>query len=93
MGLLFEWDPDKAESNFKKHGVSFEEARTILSDPLEMTIFDPDHSDDEDRFISMGVSDLRRILVVSYTERGDRLRLISARVANKRERKKYEEAS
>lgn len=93
MGLLFEWDDDKAHSNLTKHRVSFDEARTVLSDPLEMTIYDPDHSEDEDRYISLGLSDLGRILVISYTERGDRIRIISARVANKRERKQYEEAS
>jgi uncharacterized protein len=91
MGFLFEWDPDKAESNSKKHHVSFDEASTVFGDPLEMTVYDPDHSDQEDRFISIGMSEQRRILVVSYTERPDRIRIISARVANKLERKEYEE--
>jgi uncharacterized DUF497 family protein len=91
MALLFEWDDDKARANVKKHKVSFDEARTALSDPLEMTIYDPDHSADEDRFISMGLSEQGRVLVVSYTERGDRIRIISARLANKHERKQYEE--
>jgi uncharacterized DUF497 family protein len=91
MGLQFEWNPEKAASNLKKHGVSFEEARTVLADPLEMTMFDPDHSEEEDRYISLGLSNRGRVLVVSYTERENRIRIISARVAAKRERKKYEE--
>jgi uncharacterized DUF497 family protein len=91
MRLSFEWDPEKSDSNLKKHGVSFEEAGSVLSDPFEITLFDPDHSDEEDRYISLGMSYRDRILVVSYTEREDKIRIISARVANKRERKKYEE--
>jgi uncharacterized DUF497 family protein len=90
MGLLFEWDAEKAASNLLKHGVSFDEARTVLGDPHEMTIFDEDHSEDEDRYISMGLSGQGRVVVVSYTERDDRIRIISARVANKRERAQYE---
>jgi len=90
MGLLFEWDADKAASNLRKHRVSFDEARTVLSDPREMTMFDEDHSEDEDRYISMGLSGQGRVVVVSYTERDDRIRIISARVANKRERAQYE---
>jgi uncharacterized DUF497 family protein len=93
MGLQFERDAEKAASNWKKHVVSFEEASTILSDPLEATVHDPDHSDQEDRYVSIGMSAGRRILVVSYTERDDHIRIISARVANKRERKQYEEES
>ena len=90
MGLQFEWDDHKAQANIAKHKVSFDEARTVLSDPLEMTMYDPDHSESEDRYISMGLSEQGRLLVVSYTERRDRIRIISARVANKRERKQYE---
>jgi len=91
MGLLFEWDSEKAKSNLEKHGVSFEEAGSALDDPREITVFDPDHSDAEDRYLSIGLSTFGRVLVVSYTERGERVRIISARVANKRERKEYEE--
>jgi uncharacterized DUF497 family protein len=91
MGLLFEWDADKSKSNQSKHGVSFDEAMTVFSDPLASTIYDPDHSDDEDRYISLGLSGEARLLVVSFTDRDDRIRIISARVANRRERKQYEE--
>lgn len=90
MGLLFEWDPDKAITNLEKHGVSFEEAKTVFGDPNELTIFDDDHSDEEDRYLSLGMSSLGRVVVVSYTERDDRIRIISARAANKRERGQYE---
>ena len=93
MGLEFEWDEDKARSNRKKHGVTFEEAVTVFGDELAMMIHDPDHSRDEDRYILMGESDRQRVLVVSFTDRGDRIRIISVRVANRRERKKYEEGS
>jgi hypothetical protein len=91
MGLSFEWDDQKSQSNASKHGVSFEEAMTVFSDPLASTIYDPDHSDDEDRYISLGMSSEGRLLVVSYTDREDRIRIISARAANRRERKQYEE--
>lgn len=93
MGLLFQWDPDKAITNLAKHGVSFDEAKTVFGDPNELTIFDEEHSDEEDRYISMGMSKLGRIVVVSYTERDDRMRIISARTANKRERSQYEKTS
>jgi uncharacterized protein len=93
MGLLFEWDPDKAITNLAKHGVSFEEAKTVFGDPNELTIFDDDHSDEEDRYLSLGTSNLGRVVVVSYTERDDRIRIISARAANKRERRQYEKIS
>lgn len=92
MSLSFEWDPAKAASNLKKHGVSFEEATTAFSDPLSLTIHDPDHSDDEDRFILLGASEGGRMLVVVHAERGrDRIRIISARPATRRERKYHEE--
>jgi uncharacterized protein len=93
MGLQFEWDSEKANSNRKKHGISFDEARTVFADPREMTIFDADHSEDEDRYVSMGLSGLGRVIVVSYTERDDRIRIISARVASRRERTQYEKAN
>ncbi len=74
MGLRFEWDGRKAAANLKKHGVSFEEATTIFSDPLALTISDPDHSATEARFLDLGMSHRGRLLVVSYTERGDDIR-------------------
>jgi uncharacterized protein len=91
MALEFEWDPLKAESNRKEHGVSFDEATTIFRDTLSITIADPDHSNSEDRFVDIGLSHRGQLLVVSYTERKDRIRIISARPANRAERKSYEE--
>ena len=88
--LQFEWDPSKAESNRVKHGVSFTEASTVFGDPLSLTIFDPDHSDDEDRFLILGTSSAGQLLVVSHTCRNDTIRLISARPATRRERLHYE---
>ena len=93
MALEFEWDPVKAELNLKEHGVSFDEATTIFRDTLSITISDPDHSDYEDRFIDIGVSHRMRLLVVSYTERKDKIRIISARRATRAERKNYEETN
>lgn len=92
MGYNFEWDPEKAEANLSKHGVSFEEAATAFGDPLSMNMSDPDHSENEQRFIVLGMSDRYRLLVVSYTERPPRARIISARLATRHERKQYEEA-
>ncbi|HST51971.1 MAG TPA: BrnT family toxin [Pyrinomonadaceae bacterium] len=91
MSLTFEWDLDKAGQNLKKHGVSFEEASTVFADTLSLTIPDPLHSEDEDRFVTNGLSYRRRQLVVVFTERDERIRIISARAATPRERKKYEE--
>ena len=91
MKTLFEWDEEKAQANLRKHGVSFEEAQTVFKDPLEITMPDPDHSIDEDRFITIGKSGKKRVLVVVYTERRKKIRLISARKAARAERKKYEE--
>ena len=91
MSLEFEWDEDKASKNLNKQGVSFEEASTVLGDPLSLTIPDPLHSEDEDRFITLGESHRGRLLVVVSTDRGDKIRIISARVATRRERKDYEE--
>ena len=89
--LTFEWDSNKAASNLEKHGVSFEEAKTIFSDDYARLIADPDHSDDEDRFIILGNSIHARILVVCHCVREhDSIRIISARKADKRERKTYE---
>lgn len=88
--MEFEWDTDKAHSNVEKHGISFAEAMTVFGDPLEVTIPDPDHSVGEAGFLSPGRSEQGRLLVVSYAEREGRLRLISARKAEPRERKTYE---
>ena len=93
MGIVFEWDNGKAKQNIGKHKVSFEEASTVFGDPLSRTIFDPLHSDDEERYIILGESHRHRLLVVSFTDRGQRIRIISARVASRRERKDYEEGS
>jgi uncharacterized DUF497 family protein len=93
MSLSFEWDDQKAKKNIKKHGVSFEEASTVFADRLSRTIPDPLHSEEEDRFVILGESKRRRLLVVSFTERGDNIRIISARVATRRERNDYEEAT
>ena len=89
--LTFEWNAAKAASNLAKHGVSFEEAATVFGDPLSVTIFDPAHSQTEERFIILGRSHLDKLLVVVHTERGDNIRIISARHASRRERKCYEE--
>ena len=89
-GMEFEWDSDKASESERKHGVSFEEAATAFGDPLSLTIPDPDHSDDESRFILLGESFSGRLVVVVNTERGDKIRLISARLATRRERLSYE---
>jgi uncharacterized DUF497 family protein len=91
MALSFEWDEVKAEANRKKHQVSFDEATTVLADPLSITIPDPDHSADEQRFVDIGISDRGRLLVVIYTERGATIRIISRRSATRSERKLYEE--
>jgi hypothetical protein len=86
----FEWDPKKATENLKKHGVDFLEACTIFGDPLEVTIPDPDHSEGEARFLSLGLSGAARILVVAYTEREGKIRIIHARMAAPKERRAYE---
>jgi uncharacterized DUF497 family protein len=89
--LLFEWDTHKARKNEETHGVSFDEASTTFRDTLSLTINDPLHSDEEDRFILIGNSGRNRLLVVVHTERGENIRIISARKATKKERKQYEE--
>ncbi|MEW6089066.1 MAG: BrnT family toxin [bacterium] len=88
--VQFEWDKEKAKRNYKKHGVSFEEGSTVFYDPLSATFEDPDHSDDEPRLITIGFSLQGRLLVVSHTERGKAIRIISTRPATKHERKKHE---
>ena len=92
MAFRFHWDPDKARANLAKHGVSFEEAATVFGDPLSLTIVDPEHTTPaEARFLILGQSTSERLLVVAHTETGDDIRLISARLATRRERRDYEE--
>ncbi|SRR6266516_2969079 len=86
-----EWDEAKAKANFEKHGVSFADAATVFDDPLYVDFYDPDHSFDERRYLIIGSSKEDRILIVSYTERNDVVRLISAREVTTTERKAYEE--
>jgi uncharacterized DUF497 family protein len=90
MPLTFEWDPRKARSNIAKHGVTFEEASTVFADSLSLTIPDPEHSRSEKRYVTMGRAFTGKLLVVVHTDRGDNIRLISARRANRRERRSYE---
>lgn len=91
MALSFEWDPRKAASNLAKHAVSFEEAATVFGDPLGRISSDPRHSTDEERFVILGVSRLRRVLIVMFVDRGEAVRIVSARRATPRERRNYEE--
>ncbi|MDQ6912527.1 MAG: BrnT family toxin [Verrucomicrobiota bacterium] len=89
--MRFEWDERKARSNATKHSVSFDDASTIFADALSLTIRDPDHSQVENRFVTVGRAHRGELLVVVHTERGDNIRLISARPASRRERRTYEE--
>ncbi|MCQ8130554.1 BrnT family toxin [Methylomonas rivi] len=89
--MHFEWDPKKATANRRKHGVTFEEASSALRDVFSATAHDPDHSDDEERFITFGVSSQGRLLTVAHTDRGNAIRIISARLATNIERQIYEE--
>ena len=89
--MNFEWDKGKAEKNERKHGVSFYEAATIFSDPLAITYSDPDHSIDEQRYLTFGVSRFNRLIIVSHTDNKEGMRIISARLMTKQERKNYEE--
>ncbi|UCZ57162.1 BrnT family toxin [Desulfurispirillum indicum] len=91
--MKFEWDTRKALSNVKKHGIAFHEAATVFADPLSYVAADPDHSDDEERFLILGISCEHRLLVVAHAERNDVIRIISAREATKKERVFYEEYS
>ena len=93
MSIDFEWDLNKAAINLRKHGVTFEEAATVFRDELSATVPDPDHSLDEDRFITVGVSSENRLLIVAHSEYGDSIRIISARELTPRERRQYGEAS
>jgi hypothetical protein len=90
VGLTFTWDKKKAATNLRKHGVAFEEAATAFGDMLSLTTFDPDHSIDQDRFILLGASNRGKLLVVAHTEQSDTIRIISARLATRSERKIYE---
>ena len=91
MPLQVEWDPEKARTNRDKHGVSFEEAASVFLDSLSLTIPDPDHSKGEFRFVDLGTSTTGRLLVVSYSERCGRIRIISARTATSKEIRQYED--
>jgi hypothetical protein len=87
----FEWDPKKEAKNIRKHKVTFSEAATVFGDTLSTTVPDPDHSEDEDRYIIIGQSQRSRLLMVSHTERGERIRIVSARPLTPDEREAYEE--
>jgi uncharacterized protein len=89
--VTYEWDPAKAAANVQKHRVAFEEAASVFLDPAALTFSDPDHSEDEDRAITIGRSARQRVLFVAHAERDDRIRIISARRATRREQKQYEE--
>ena len=90
MSFTFEWNEKKAEDNFRKHGVSFDEAKTVFNDPFSITIYDPDHSSDEQRYVDIGLSSKGRLIVVSYRERDKRIRIISSREATRKEQREYE---
>lgn len=89
--MRFEWDPKKAAGNMRKHGVSFEEAAAVFGDPLAGTIPDPLHSTDEPRLVTIGMTPAQRLIVVVHTDPDDRIRIISARLATRAEKKKHEE--
>ncbi len=89
--MQFEWDAEKNEVNLQKHGVTFEEAVTVFADPLSDTFDDPDHSFDENRFLTIGTSSAGQLLIVSHTDRSDKIRIISAREVTRQERKSYAE--
>jgi hypothetical protein len=91
--MEFEWNPDKAKLNLEKHGVSFQEAATVFNDPLSVTFPDPDHSIGENRYVIIGISQFGQLLVVAHTDRGEKVRIISARKATRQERRFYEEGS
>lgn len=91
MAFTFEWDPRKAAANERKHAVTFDEAAAAFADPFGIVVDDPRHSVDEMRVVLLGHSESSRLLAVMFTERGDRIRLISARKATRREHHQYEE--
>jgi len=88
--MKFEWDINKAITNLSKHNISFDEAQTIFEDPYYIDFYDPDYSIDEHRYIIIGYSNRQRLLMLSYTEKNDRIRLISARETTQKERQNYE---
>lgn len=88
--MKFEWNPDKATLNLEKHGISFQEAATVFNDPLSVTSPDPDHSIGENRYVIIGISRFGELLVVAHTDRGEKIRIISAREATRQERRFYE---
>jgi hypothetical protein len=90
LSLIFEWDEKKADDNLRKHGVSFDEAKTVFNDPFSVTIYDPDHVSDKERYIDIGLSSKGRLIVVSYIERGEKIRIISSREATRKEQGEYE---
>ena len=88
--MRFEWDNAKADQNLLKHGITFNEAQTVFDDPFYVDFYDPDHSENEEQYLIIGTSNQGRLLIVSYTERGDAIRLISARELTRSEREAYE---
>jgi len=93
MPIKFDWDNRKAQDNLRKHRIDFNEACTVFADTLSITIADPDHSDDEERWVTIGLSNRHRLLVVVHTEEDETIRIISARTADRLERRKYEEGN
>jgi hypothetical protein len=91
VALSFEWSFEKAARDLAKHGVSFQEAETVFGDPLGRIVTDPRHSEEEDRYVLLGLSHRQRLLAVMFTERAEQVRIISARLATRRERRNYEE--
>lgn len=91
--MIYEWDAKKAKANLRKHKVSFEEAATVFLDPLAITFPDPDHSEEEEREITIGLTAKSRVVFVAHCPRGDRIRIIGARRASRKERKQYEEGT
>lgn len=91
--LIYEWDKRKEASNIKNHGISFHETSTVFLDPLSMTFYDPDHSESEDRFITLGIATTGKLLFISHTDRGTVIRIFSAREATKKEGEGYEKAN
>ncbi|HEX8267232.1 MAG TPA: BrnT family toxin [Pyrinomonadaceae bacterium] len=89
--MEFDWDAEKEESNLKKHGVTFDEARTVFDDLFYVDLYDPAHSENEHRFLIVGESNQKRLLIVSYTERNEKVRIISARELTPKERRNYEQ--
>jgi uncharacterized DUF497 family protein len=93
MNGMFVWDPQKAQTNLSKHGIRFEEARTVFADPMRVVLLDEEHSLDEQHFISIGFSQRNRLLLVAHVERAGKTRIISARKATRNERRFYEQGA